>query len=195
MIDRGIATSDATYWIHFFPWEPAVYWYLRAHMVKFLASSTLKTKLGFVPGANQATGNGYTPPKNLFFVTYVGLTYNVLPKVDWNQLSTDDAGDLGEMVVETLLVRGILRLPQLLVSAETSLQGQYAGRDGKGEWYAGFTYEVKTERKHSSNLYVQIAEARVADDYNAEDDFGKSINECYATIRARKAAGGKGWGE
>jgi N6-adenosine-specific RNA methylase IME4 len=29
--------------------------------------------------------------------------------------------------------------------------------------------------------------------YDAEDDFSKSIDECYATIRARIAAGGKGW--
>jgi hypothetical protein len=29
--------------------------------------------------------------------------------------------------------------------------------------------------------------------YDAEDDFSKSIDECYAEVRARKAAGGKGW--
>jgi len=31
------------------------------------------------------------------------------------------------------------------------------------------------------------------DDYDAEDDFGKSIEECYRVIRERMAAGGKGW--
>lgn len=31
------------------------------------------------------------------------------------------------------------------------------------------------------------------DDYNATDDFAKSIDLAYATIRARKAAGGDGW--
>jgi hypothetical protein len=32
-----------------------------------------------------------------------------------------------------------------------------------------------------------------ADDYNATDDFAKSIDEAYRVIRQRKAAGGKGW--
>ena len=32
-----------------------------------------------------------------------------------------------------------------------------------------------------------------ADYYNAADDFAKSIDLAYAEIRARKAAGGKGW--
>lgn len=31
------------------------------------------------------------------------------------------------------------------------------------------------------------------DDYNAADDFAKSIDLAYETIRERKAAGGKGW--
>jgi len=32
-------------------------------------------------------------------------------------------------------------------------------------------------------------------EYNAADDFGKSIDECYRVIRERKASGGKGWPE
>src|SRR5262245_37825937 len=31
------------------------------------------------------------------------------------------------------------------------------------------------------------------DDYDATDDFAKSIDEAYRVIRERKAAGGKGW--
>jgi hypothetical protein len=31
------------------------------------------------------------------------------------------------------------------------------------------------------------------DDYNADDDFAKSIDLAYELIRERKAAGGKGW--
>jgi hypothetical protein len=33
------------------------------------------------------------------------------------------------------------------------------------------------------------------DQYDAADDFEKSINACYEEVRARKAAGGKGWPE
>ena len=32
-----------------------------------------------------------------------------------------------------------------------------------------------------------------AEKYDAEDDFSKSIEECYRVIRERKANGGKGW--
>jgi hypothetical protein len=31
--------------------------------------------------------------------------------------------------------------------------------------------------------------------YNADKDFGESINECYRDIRERMANGGPGWGE
>jgi len=52
--------------------------------------------------------------------------------------------------------------------------------------------------------YVEMAERRIKDDlplfanvdtYDAFDDFGRSIDECYRVIRERKAAGGKGWPE
>jgi hypothetical protein len=33
-----------------------------------------------------------------------------------------------------------------------------------------------------------------ADDYDATDDFARSIDEAYRVIRERKANGGKGWG-
>lgn len=32
------------------------------------------------------------------------------------------------------------------------------------------------------------------DDYDATDDFARSIDEAYRVIRERKANGGKGWG-
>jgi hypothetical protein len=32
------------------------------------------------------------------------------------------------------------------------------------------------------------------DDYNATDDFARSIEEAYRAIRERKANGGPGWG-
>ena len=34
---------------------------------------------------------------------------------------------------------------------------------------------------------------RIPAEYDAADDFAKSIDLAYETIRARKAAGGKGW--
>ena len=34
---------------------------------------------------------------------------------------------------------------------------------------------------------------KVMTDYDAHDDFAKSLEEAYRVIRERKAAGGKGW--
>ena len=48
---------------------------------------------------------------------------------------------------------------------------------------------VRYERKNKDQLILALGE----DDYNAEDDFAKSIDLAYEAIRARKAAGGKGW--
>lgn len=42
-------------------------------------------------------------------------------------------------------------------------------------------------------LRDNLVEAVLDDKYDAKDDFAKSIDLAYETIRARKAAGGKGW--
>ena len=39
----------------------------------------------------------------------------------------------------------------------------------------------------------QLVMAKLADGYDATDDFAKSIEEAYRVIRERKANGGKGW--
>lgn len=56
-------------------------------------------------------------------------------------------------------------------------------------------------QKYLRRLTVEWGEApegcriMVAPEYNADRDFGESINECYRAIKQRKANGGKGWGE
>jgi hypothetical protein len=47
----------------------------------------------------------------------------------------------------------------------------------------------------ANELFLKLLEAELARRavYDAEDDFAKSIDEAYAEIRARVAAGGKGW--
>jgi GcrA cell cycle regulator len=50
-----------------------------------------------------------------------------------------------------------------------------------GEIYCPFHQRLARARKERA-------------DYNATDDFTRSIDECYAEVRARKAKGGPGWG-
>jgi GcrA cell cycle regulator len=57
----------------------------------------------------------------------------------------------------------------------------FCAADADGETYCPFHERLARARKER-------------DTYNATDDFARSIDECYAEIRARKAKGGKGWG-
>jgi hypothetical protein len=40
---------------------------------------------------------------------------------------------------------------------------------------------------------AKAAAAAVSDSYNANADFAASLDDCYRAVRARIAAGGKGW--
>jgi hypothetical protein len=40
---------------------------------------------------------------------------------------------------------------------------------------------------------AKAAAAAVSDSYNANVDFAESLDDCYRAVRARIAAGGKGW--
>ena len=65
--------------------------------------------------------------------------------------------------------------------------------------------EEKLERRTlraANEVFLKLLQAefrraernrRAREAYNAEDDFSRSIDEAYAVIRARMAAGGKGW--
>jgi hypothetical protein len=51
-------------------------------------------------------------------------------------------------------------------------------------------------KRHWSRQACPIEKpAREAQDesYDAADDFGRSLDACYAAVRARVAAGGEGW--
>lgn len=40
---------------------------------------------------------------------------------------------------------------------------------------------------------IPAVKQKIADDYNATDDFARSIDEAYRVIRERMANGGPGW--
>jgi len=45
----------------------------------------------------------------------------------------------------------------------------------------------------SNNSISSNLSQNMLTDYNANDDFAKSVDEAYRVIRERKAAGGEGW--
>jgi DNA (cytosine-5)-methyltransferase 1 len=80
--------------------------------------------------------------------------------------------------------------------------GQWLTEPDVGRVANGVPARVDRLRVLGNAVVPQIAEiigraimSIERDEYNAEDDFARSIDECYREIRARKAAGGKGWGE
>ena len=67
-----------------------------------------------------------------------------------------------------------------------------------GEWFEPPRLFCAADTDRGENycpFHMRAARARKQrDDYNATDDFARSIDECYREIRTRKKNGGKGWG-
>jgi hypothetical protein len=55
-------------------------------------------------------------------------------------------------------------------------------------------YPQQPKRDAPAEQPVTLPEKVPADDYNATDDFARSIEEAYRVIRERKQNGGPGWG-
>ena len=70
--------------------------------------------------------------------------------------------------------------------------GWQGKKANSGMAFAWFVWD----RAHRGPTEIRrISWERAEDNYDANKDFSESINECYREIRARKAAGGKGWPE
>lgn len=158
MTKHGIFTSTADYWIHLHVWTADLFWYQAEVMRTFIRLNPhLKTKLGHSKDQT-ATGNGYTIPKNSFFITRQGVSQDVLPCIDWKLLTDRDLSMWGELIVQSLITRRVLRLPDLLVCPDRTREGQNGGRDAVCKWHAPFSYEVKTDCTDTDNIYVQTEE-------------------------------------
>ena len=83
-------------------------------------------------------------------------------------------------------------LARVLVFAKRLPMMHRAGWEGRkansGMAFAWFVWD----RAHRGPTTIE--RIRWDADYNATDDFARSIDECYREIRERVANGGKGWG-
>jgi hypothetical protein len=169
MIEHGITTSTADFWLHFHPmqenkediWEPSLYWYHRETCLEYIETHRLELIDGRSKDANKTvTGAGYLIPKNSSFVRRVVLPKPCIKPVEWWANLTDrQAGIRGQELIEVLAKRHIIDLPQR--SAFGSLQSreeQLSGRDFRVRLSLETTYEIKTERVISSNLFAQRGE-------------------------------------
>jgi hypothetical protein len=136
------------------------------------------------------------------------------PAVDCDAIVTNPPFSLAEEFVATALERAPLVIMLLRLAFLESDRRSYildnaglarihvfakrlpmmhrAGWEGRkansGMAFAWFVWD----RMHTGP--TTIKRIRWEPDYNATDDFARSIDECYAEIRERKAKGGKGWG-
>src|SRR5262245_26060806 len=57
----------------------------------------------------------------------------------------------------------------------------------------GEAHEARDARGQVRGVFPDAKAAAVSDSYNANVDFAESLDDCYRAVRARIAAGGKGW--
>jgi hypothetical protein len=159
MIEHGITTSKAHYWVHLFPLLKAVFWYrvtqCRAYITLYKpATQIFKSKDG------TATGAGFLIPQAAYFVRSVTVPRDYLDHVDWPALTDREKGLRGQEIVLVLIEHGIVRFPVGMVTSRTERSAQNDSIDCELKWRVNPKIEIKTELVTTSNLCVQTLEGR-----------------------------------
>lgn len=157
MIDHGIGTTKADYWVHLFPVAERVFWYRVDHMREFLRLTNAPIIIGKSKDGS-ATGAGYLVSQNEFFVQYAGIPSNYLAGFNWRQATDRECGFRGEFVVDVLVEHRIVTVPILRLRNLRSQADQYESKDFKGSYFGDVYFETKTERAETGNLFVQSRE-------------------------------------
>lgn len=104
-------------------------------------------------------------------------------RISW-KLTTSQRCQVAEFYRQGLPIRHISQQFGISINAVSAIA------NGKGLRRR----KTRSDRKHTAQPESEtFAEAAVADDYNAEDDFAKSLDDGYKAIRERIAKGGKPW--
>lgn len=161
MIERGITKTKADFWVHFFPFEKKVYWYLVRHMREHITRNKPIVSIGKSKDGTE-TGRGYLIPKSLPFVIAVNTPDQMVNCFDWSNSTDREAGLLwGEQVIDWMSNTGLLRIPWFSANRLTKKNEQYDLGDFGVQFYMPRVelIEVKTEKLQSSgNLFVQTHE-------------------------------------
>ena len=160
MIQRGIHTTTADIWMHLFPFEKALYWYLVRHMREHIADKKIISRLGRSKDGTP-TGDGYLVRKDAPFIARVNVPDAMIDAFLWREGTDRQVGLLwGEQVVDWMMATGQSRIPPYQIERLNTR----AAQNNQGDF--GITMhmlvsqvvEVKTEMKDSQNLYVQTRE-------------------------------------
>lgn len=161
MIEYGITTTQAQWWGHLHPLEPAFYYYRVADCLDFIAH--VGRQLPFLDGHSKngdATGRGYLIRKSCAFVTRRRLHPARVNWIDWTNLTDRQSGyRYGEPIAQLLISLGILGYEPDELHVINSRRDQFRSCDcmvvHNGE---AVRWEFKTECVRSQNLFVQCAE-------------------------------------
>lgn len=160
MIERGIHTTLADFWIHLHPCdEPAwVYWYSVLTMRRWIQLTKPAEHIGRSKDSSRTeSGRGYLISKNSPIIDSSYVPPCFVNWFVWDKGTDRENGLYGELVIIALIEQGIITLHRK-VSLSNSSKEQYSGIDGSVEWHKPSTWEAKTETYISNNLFIQTRE-------------------------------------
>jgi hypothetical protein len=157
MVEHGIMTSEADYWVHFFPLLKQVFWYRADHCRDYVRLKNLVETIGRSKDGS-ATGAGYLIPQNAYFVSSVAVPDKYVAHLDWRNLTDRESGFNGEAVVCAMLEHRVIVFPPMRAFALHDRESQNRSIDISTKYFGGVNIELKTERVDSRNLYVQTRE-------------------------------------
>ena len=158
MVEHGIMSTQADYWVHLFPYSYEVFWYRVHHCRSYIE----RKNPPMLPGKSAdgtATGNGYLIPNNAYFVRNAEVPPQYLAHTDWRSLTDREFGFLGEEITDVLVEHNVIKFPASRPLPLRTIAEQFSARDLQIQWLHPLTAEVKTERHSGTgNLYVQTHE-------------------------------------
>lgn len=158
MIEHGITTTKAHYWVHVFPRLRRVFWYRVAHCRAYIVQRKLVETIGHSKD-DAATGSGYLIPQDAYFVRSELIPPSYLDHADWMALTDREAGLLGQEIGLVLIEHRVVALPSVIPITLESRKAQIDdATDCEVRWLQKYTVEIKTENVTYKNLFVQRRE-------------------------------------
>jgi hypothetical protein len=159
MIEHGIWTTKADYWLHLFPLENVAFLYRPRDCREFIEEKKLPVIFGRSKDPERSvTGAGYLIRCDTFFIRPFSIPSSYLTHVDWEELTDRECGVEGQRIAEILMALGIILVPFRTVEPTNSKTDQLASKDVRLVWREISTIEIKSERPRTRNLFVQRGE-------------------------------------
>ena len=160
MIEHGIHTTTADYWVHFIPPDFTLYYYQVRHCRDYIKQYNLPLVGGSSKDLNKTvTGRGYLIPKTADFLMGHRFRKSYVADVDYLAMTDREFGMWGQRLVDVLISKAEVWFPPFQITKLTSKADQFSGADLLlNREVRQLRIEVKSERKQTANIFVQSAE-------------------------------------